>query len=49
MNQEKMVNLLGQYLGVYDQVHQQWTQKNIMKRDQNIFMSALWIKLSESQ
>ena len=42
-----MIPILSQYLGVYDQAYQQWTQKPYDKKPEYI-MSALWINYQKA-
>jgi|TARA_Y100000114_G_C11716344_1_gene306167 hypothetical protein len=46
-SKQKIIPILSQYLGVYDQAYQQWTQKPYEKRPEYI-MSSLWINYQKA-
>jgi|TARA_Y100001938_G_scaffold133962_1_gene193917 hypothetical protein len=46
-SKKKLIPVLSQYLGVYDQAYQQWTQKPYAKKPEYI-MSALWINFQKA-
>ena len=46
-SKNKIIPILSQYLGVYDQAYQQWTQKAFEKKPEYI-MSSLWINYQKA-
>ena len=46
-SRQKMVPMLGQYFGVYDQAYQAYTQKKYEKRPEYI-LTALWINYQKA-
>jgi|TARA_R110002020_G_scaffold202424_1_gene405580 hypothetical protein len=46
-SKKKLIPILSQYLGVYDQAYQQWTRKPYEKMPEYI-MSALWINYQKA-